>query len=640
MYILYPPNTASVVGNSLIFCDGCYPLASCEIDEEGSVEIEADYVEGDQPAYVRLRPETLHVFDDGQYDIETGVDRMFFDTEKNRQWILEDLPAIKTEVERRAYLRAVDRWERHPAQRNDGMELPDYPVFEPARALYDKWQAAIAEYRANGFRDRARVEVAGAAYFDACPKTKEETKLAQAKKSGANAPKYSHEYNIAVAQEIENNNSRDGVGFLDFWCYSPTRQFIFVPTGEMWSASTIDNRLTRLKIGKTKEGKDIKISASTALTQFRSVDQATWMPGMSAIIKDQLISQGGWFDRADSRVYNLYKPPTLEHVWGRDVSLWLDHVKLIYPGEWQHIVAWLAHRVQRPGEKINHALVLGGKQGIGKDSLLQPVAQAVGPWNCCEISPRVAVGRFNGFVKSVILRISEARDRGDAADQFEFYEATKTYIAGPPDVLRCDEKNLKEHMVPNVMGVVLTTNNKDGLWLPADDRRHFVCWSNATKEDFTADYWNRLWGWFAGDGYGIVADYLAKYDLSNFNPKAPPPKTDAFWAMVDIGRPSEDAEMADAIDAIGKPDALTLSMLMPRVAHGFGEWLRDRKNTRKIKHRFEACDYVAVRNPDDKRDGLWVTLGKRQTVYARKTLTLKDQIAAAQRLTTLPPPPC
>jgi len=29
------------------------------------------------------------------------------------------------------------------------------------------------------------------------------------------------------------------------------------------------------------------------------------------------------------------------------------------------IIAWLAHRVQRPGDKINHALVLGSsKQGI------------------------------------------------------------------------------------------------------------------------------------------------------------------------------------------------------------------------------------------------------------------------------------
>jgi hypothetical protein len=44
--------------------------------------------------------------------------------------------------------------------------------------------------------------------------------------------------------------------------------------------------------------------------------------------------------------------------------------------------------VQRPQEKINHALVLGGAQGIGKDTLLEPVKRAVGPWNFEGVSPQ------------------------------------------------------------------------------------------------------------------------------------------------------------------------------------------------------------------------------------------------------------
>jgi hypothetical protein len=52
-----------------------------------------------------------------------------------------------------------------------------------------------------------------------------------------------------------------------------------------------------------------------------------------------------------------------------------------------------------------------------------------------------------------------------------------------------DEKNLREHSVFNVCGVIVTTNHKaDGIYLPADDRRHFVAWSPLVKEDFTLDY--------------------------------------------------------------------------------------------------------------------------------------------------------
>jgi hypothetical protein len=38
-------------------------------------------------------------------------------------------------------------------------------------------------------------------------------------------------------------------------------------------------------------------------------------------------------------------------------------------------------------EKINHALILGGNQGVGKDTLLEPVKRAVGAWNFLEVSP-------------------------------------------------------------------------------------------------------------------------------------------------------------------------------------------------------------------------------------------------------------
>ena len=49
----------------------------------------------------------------------------------------------------------------------------------------------------------------------------------------------------------------------------------------------------------------------------------------------------------------------------------------------------------------------------------------------------------------------------------------KTILAAPPDTLRVDEKNIREHSIINCVGVVITTNHKsDGIFLPAEDRRH------------------------------------------------------------------------------------------------------------------------------------------------------------------------
>ena len=145
--------------------------------------------------------------------------------------------------------------------------------------------------------------------------------------------------------------------------------------------------------------------------------------------------------------------------------------------------------------KPNHALLLGGAPGIGKDTILAPVRIAVGPWNFKDISPDNLTEPFNPYVRAVIMRINEAHDLGDSErfNRFKLYERTKIYAASPPEVLRCNEKFLPSYYVPNVLGLVITTNHKnDGVYLPGDDRRHYVAWSPVKKEDFPAGLLRRL----------------------------------------------------------------------------------------------------------------------------------------------------
>jgi Family of unknown function (DUF5906) len=380
------------------------------------------------------------------------------------------------------------------------------------------------------------------------------------------------------------------------------------------------------------KGKERRRSASAWLDQHKAVEQMTWAPGLPTLIKDRLIAEGGWIERGGVTVFNLYRPPILVPHNAAGATPWLDHVRHVYPDDADHIIKWLAHRVQRPQEKINHALVLGGKQGIGKDTLIEPVKRAVGPWNVAEVSPQHLLGRFNGFVKSVILRVSEARDLGDV-DRFQFYDHMKAYTAAPPDVLRVDEKNIREYSVPNCCGVIITTNHKtDGIFLPADDRRHYVAWSDREKDNFTLEYWTKMWQWYDAGGDRHAAAYLAELDLSGFDPKTPPPKTLAFWEIADSNRAPEDAELADVLDRLSKPEATTLIRVQDMAAGDFHGWLRDRKNRRAIPHRFEQCGYVPVRN-DAAVSGLWVINGKRQVIYAKASLSVRDRLAAARRLT-------
>ena len=350
------------------------------------------------------------------------------------------------------------------------------------------------------------------------------------------------------------------------------------------------------------------------------------------LIRDRLISDGGWIERKKVTCFNLYRPPTIKLGDPDKAERWLEHVHKVYPDGAAHIIPWLAQRRQYPEVKINHSLVLGGPPGIGKDTLLEPVKRAVGPWNFREATPKHFNEQFNPFVKAVILRISEAHDLGDS-NRFAFYEATKNYMAAPPDVHTCNEKHLRQYAVLNCMGVIITTNHKsDGIYIPEDDRRHYVAWSLCVKEDLPDGYWNKLWRWYENGGFEHVAAYLTTLDISGFDPKAPPPKTPAFWEIVDACRAPEDAELADILDKLSNPDATTLAILARHAPDGLKEWLTDRKNRRAIPHRLERCGYVPVRN-DNATDGFWKIDGRRQAVYALQNLSISKRLAAAAALT-------
>jgi hypothetical protein len=113
--------------------------------------------------------------------------------------------------------------------------------------------------------------------------------------------------------------------------------------------------------------------------------------------------------------------------------------------------------------------------------------EAVGPSNFIEVTPRDVMERFNNHVRSVILRVNEMRDLGNS-DRFQFYEHMKPLCASPPDVLPMEEKYLKKIWVLNCCCPILTTNRKDSMYLPADDRRTYVAWSDCAKEDFKKEY--------------------------------------------------------------------------------------------------------------------------------------------------------
>jgi hypothetical protein len=421
----------------------------------------------------------------------------------------------------------------------------------------------------------------------------------------------------------------------DFLYHLPSQTYIVRKTGEVWPGSSVNLRVPAVFVGYDGDGDEKHVPAAAFIAAHQCVDQMTWWPGLPQIIEKKIMIDGGLIEDPKAQIFNLYRAgPELAGDPAK-AKPWLDHIAMLYPDDAGHIVTWLAHRVQRPFEKINHALVLIGEQGIGKDTILYPVVQSIGRWNHRAISPQVLFGRFNGFLKCVLLQINEGRDLGEL-DRYAFYEHTKPVIASPPDFLLIDEKHRPEYVIPNIAGVVIGSNYlTDGLYLAEDDRRHYVARSEVGRDEIGAGYFRKLYRWFAGQGVGHVAAYLRQIDLTGFDPAAPPPKTAAFYEIVNAEQAPEVVMLREAIDQIAEdagsyPTILTLDMLRAKAPQGspLDLWLTDKKYRRQIPKQLERAGFVMVPSLAD--NGLWTVNKKRVALYGWKKISKAERTAAAR----------
>jgi len=406
----------------------------------------------------------------------------------------------------------------------------------------------------------------------------------------------------------------------DFWAYLPVSStYLYVRNKEKWTGGNLNLLIPPVEV----PGREKPMPATEYLTRYRGVEGITWWPGRPDVLEDTLVTEAGLKRSPGDRTFNRYHAPILEPGDPAKAGPWLDLVNRLYPEEADHLLDWFAQRVQDPGTKVNHAIVLGGGQGIGKNTLLWPVEEAVGRHNVAPISPLNLHDTFDPWKESVLLVISEARNLGDhgrrGASKYDLYEQTKDLTAAPPDFLRVNSKYYRTYHVRNVTGVVYTTNYRDALYLPRDDRRHFVAWSEAEappEEEF-----RRLYAWFDQGRSGHVAAFLRDRDLSQFNPKARPERTAGWKYMVGAHGLPEDEWLAEGLEKLGWPDAWARPQLENVLSKDHQDFFKASHNASRITQRLLNLGYMQLKNPTEQRSGRWVVGDYRGTgVYVREDL--------------------
>ncbi len=171
---------------------------------------------------------------------------------------------------------------------------------------------------------------------------------------------------VKLAATPPSGSALPAMSLEDFWAYAPTRQYLYEPCNTLYTAAFIDSYFPPQPVldknGQPRRhaGKTVTVPASKHLDRAKWFNQLIWVPGQPKIIEGRLFDKGGWKPHPSARCINQYQPPCVTLGDPRSAKRWIDHLHRIYPDDADDIERWMAHRVQRPDEKINHALVLVG----------------------------------------------------------------------------------------------------------------------------------------------------------------------------------------------------------------------------------------------------------------------------------------
>lgn len=421
--------------------------------------------------------------------------------------------------------------------------------------------------------------------------------------------------------------TRGGVPVENFIYLAAANKYIYKVNRELWIEPAINAAVSPINF----EGKII--SASDWLKRNRLVTSMTCDPSLADdYIKGFDSRLGELIQSVGAALFNTYRHPTIVSGNATLAKPFVDHIQKLFnkEGDAEQFLNYMAHRVQRPAEKPRFSLLIGGGQGVGKDTAVEMCIPAIGSWNVANIEPSHLESAFNEHAASTLVRINEAANLQEMS-RWAFNEKTKVLIAGLPDICLINPKYGQKYSVKLFCGVIITTNHLlNGLHIPPDDRRYDVI-DCATHEEMGFKnlddrklYFDWLWNWFNKEkGDSHVAAYLREKDISKFSASNGQRRTKAHQSIVMIEL-EQYGWFFDIVNELGSPDFISVPTIK-RFAERNGEIDTSKTGQfqMKIKHAALAAGYSRYGNPNS-IEGRWTLpdVSAGFVVYARKDVRI------------------
>lgn len=192
------------------------------------------------------------------------------------------------------------------------------------------------------------------------------------------------------------------------------------------------------------------------------------------------------------------------------------------------VLKWIAIQLQRPGTKMQSALVFHGPQGTGKNLFFDVVRDYFGEYGVM-VGQHELDDKFNTWLSGRMFIVGD-----EVVSRQEMYhsknrlkwmisQATKIPIRAMHQDVRFES---------NYVNLVFLSNEAQPLALEEGDRRFMVI--HTPRKDYEGLY-ARVREFLANNGAAKFLAYLLKFDLEAFEPGTVPPETRAKRELIELG---------------------------------------------------------------------------------------------------------
>ena len=184
--------------------------------------------------------------------------------------------------------------------------------------------------------------------------------------------------------------------------------------------------------------------------------------------------------------------------------------------QYQYLRRYMAHTIQRPGERPEVAIVLRGGQGTGKNTFVETFGALVAPHFGTVNQMDQVIGRFNAHLMNrLVIHANEALWGGNKTEAGKL----KAMITDPTFLI--EQKGVDSIPISNYLRIFVSSNEDWAVPIDFDDRR-FVIFdlSNCYKQD--QDYFAAIYAERDRGGREALMYDLRYEDLEGFHPRNKP----------------------------------------------------------------------------------------------------------------------